>query len=193
MGYAKCPKVPIRLDRPKKHWCYDNLNEANGLFITLFHVSPQFPRVSRGISAPNVVTYCYEVNDTLTTKNKSTIIQNLPKYGHFKIQGWIWRFKNPGTRQFRRPCIVMAFISSCLHGVTWIHHSFSRHTLEPRGAYTCNWVIYWFRSWIIAWKAPSHYLKQCWITITLYEQTQMNFDTECYSFARDTSICSQMC
>ena len=43
---------------------------------------------------------------------------------------------------------------------------------EPTGGH------HWFRLWLVAWSAPSHYLKQCWIIVnwTLRNKLQWNFN-----------------
>ena len=41
-----------------------------------------------------------------------------------------------------------------------------------------QWIKHhWFRWWLVAWTAPSHYLKQCWIIVnwTLRSKLQWNF------------------
>ena len=37
------------------------------------------------------------------------------------------------------------------------------NSLRPRDAYMRQWTNqHWFRQWLVAWPAPSHYLNQCW-------------------------------
>ena len=58
---------------------------------------------------------------------------------------------------------------------------FTTHTRAEARTYGS---MNWFRLWLIAWKAPSHYLKQCWITCSIPLSTNgtlVNFDTECYT------------
>ena len=40
------------------------------------------------------------------------------------------------------------------------------NSLGPSGAYMRRWYNHhWFRQWLVAWSAPSHYLNQCWTIV----------------------------
>ena len=40
------------------------------------------------------------------------------------------------------------------------------NSLRPSDAYMRQWNNHhWFRWWLVAWSAPSHYLNQCWIVV----------------------------
>ena len=40
------------------------------------------------------------------------------------------------------------------------------NSLRPSDAYMRQYTYhYWFRWWLVAWSAPSHYLNQCWNTV----------------------------
>ena len=64
-------------------------------------------------------------------------------------------------------CIICIFtkdylkINVQLH-ITWIR-SIYHLTHWGRVTNTCiSKLHHWFRKWLVAWSAPSHYLKQCW-------------------------------
>ena len=50
-------------------------------------------------------------------------------------------------------------------------------SLRPSNAYMYQWINHhWFRWWLVAWSAPSHYLNQCWhiVNWTLRNKLQWN-------------------
>ena len=57
------------------------------------------------------------------------------------------------------------------------------NSLRPSDAYMCRWTrLHWFRSWLVAWMTPSHYLNQCWSIVnwTLRNKRQWNFNRNSY-------------
>ena len=58
-------------------------------------------------------------------------------------------------------------------------------SLRPSDAYMHEqFYHHWFRQWLVAWSAPSHYLKQCWdiVNRTLRKKLQWNFKRNTYIF-----------
>ena len=49
---------------------------------------------------------------------------------------------------------------------------------------------HWFRQWLVAWSAPSHYLKQCWniVNWTLRNKVQGNFNRNSDIFFQENAI-----
>ena len=49
---------------------------------------------------------------------------------------------------------------------------------------------HWFRQWLVAYSAPSHYLKQCWVIVnwTLRNKLQWNFNQNIKRFIHKKSI-----
>ena len=55
------------------------------------------------------------------------------------------------------------------------------------------WCIYasdWFRQWLVAWTAPSHYLNQCWniVNWTLRNKLQWNLNRNKYIFIQQNAF-----
>ena len=53
------------------------------------------------------------------------------------------------------------------------------NSLMPSDAYMCQKTNHhWFRQWLVAWPAPSHYLNQCWniVNWTLINKLQWNLN-----------------
>ena len=48
----------------------------------------------------------------------------------------------------------------------------------------------WFRQWLVAWPAPSHYLNQCWniVNWTLGNKLQWNLDRSSYIFIHENAF-----
>ena len=68
---------------------------------------------------------------------------------------FVWNFK--GTTK-ALPCISYSSIDTC---------AFQSHirfnSLRPSDAYMRRYPNHhWFKLWLVAWTAPSHYLNQCW-------------------------------
>ena len=51
------------------------------------------------------------------------------------------------------------------------------NSLRPSDAFMRRYH-HWFRQWLVAWSAPSHYLNQCWhiVNLTLMNKLQWNFN-----------------
>ena len=61
------------------------------------------------------------------------------------------------------------------------------NSLRPSGAYMHQEINHhWFRQWLVAWLAPSHFLNQCWniVNWTIRNKLQWNFN-------RSSNICVQ--
>ena len=56
-----------------------------------------------------------------------------------------------------------------------------------------EWCIYaliihqWFRRWLVAWSAPSHYLNQCW-NIVNWNKLQWNHNRNSYIFIQENAF-----
>ena len=51
-------------------------------------------------------------------------------------------------------------------------------------------INYWFRQWLVAWPAPSHYLNQCWniVNWTLRNKFQWNLKQNSYIFIQENAL-----
>ena len=62
------------------------------------------------------------------------------------------------------------------------------NSLRPSNAYMLRWTNqHWFRLWLVAWSAPSHYLNQCWKIVNWNlrnrEQTSVKSLTKIHTFS----------
>ena len=70
-------------------------------------------------------------------------------------------------------------------------------SLRPSDAYI--WVIklghHWFRWWLVAWPAPSHYLKQYWNNVnwTTRNKFQWNFNQNTTIFIKENAFENVVC
>ena len=65
------------------------------------------------------------------------------------------------------------------------------NSLRPSYAYMRRQTNHhWFRWWLVAWTAPSHYLNQCWniINWTLGNKLQWNFNQNSYIFIHENAL-----
>ena len=64
----------------------------------------------------------------------------------------------------------------CVHGsllLSW----FNFNSLRPSDAYMRRQSNHhWFRLWLVAWSAPSHYLNQCWIIINSNHRNKLRWN-----------------
>ena len=54
---------------------------------------------------------------------------------------------------------------------------------------------HWFRSWLVAWSAPSHYLKQCWniVNSNLWNKLQWNPRQNSFIFIQENAFENVVC
>ena len=70
------------------------------------------------------------------------------------------------------------------------------NSLRPSDAYMRQETNHhWFRKWLVAWPAPSHYLNQCWIIVnsTLRNKLQWNFNRNQYIFIEGNALENVVC
>ena len=70
------------------------------------------------------------------------------------------------------------------------------NSLRPSDAYMCQQSSHhWFRLWLVAWSAPSHYLNQCWniVNWTIGNQLQWNFYLNSNIFIHENAFESVVC
>ena len=70
------------------------------------------------------------------------------------------------------------------------------NSLRPNDAYMPRWTSHhWFKSWLVAWTAPSHYLNQCWniVNWTLRNKRQWNFNRNSYVFIQENAFENVVC
>ena len=70
------------------------------------------------------------------------------------------------------------------------------NTLRPSDPSMSQWTDqHWFRQWLVAWTAPSHYLNQCWniVNWTPINKLQWNFDWNFNIFIQGNAFESTMC
>ena len=53
-----------------------------------------------------------------------------------------------------------------------------------------EWVQHWFRKWLVAFSAPSHYLNQCWVIVNwnLRNKLQLNFNQNTKLFIQENHL-----
>ena len=95
------------------------------------------------------------------------------------------------------------------HGISMIyHHEHSRHN-ETKGKRTpflthlhlvphmcvSESGQHWFRWWRVAYSAPSHYLSQCWVfvSLTVRNKLQWNFDQNTKLFIHENASENTVC
>ena len=87
-----------------------------------------------------------------------------------------------GTSHNSYANIILRFLNMWLkHGFRWLFASCSRKDVPS--LIETEWCIYiyiccWFRQWLVAWSAASHYLNQCWsiVNLTFGNKFQLNFN-----------------
>ena len=70
------------------------------------------------------------------------------------------------------------------------------NSLRPGDAYMCQWSNqHWFRWWLVAWSAPSHYQSQCWHIVkkTLRNKLQWIFSRNSNNFIQQNAFESVVC
>ena len=87
------------------------------------------------------------------------------------------------TRQCRSgPRVKMKTSTS---NVTSQYMNIEFNSLRPSDAHMRQQTNqHWFRQWLVAWPAPSHYLNQCWniVNLTLRNKLQWKFNRYSYIF-----------
>ena len=69
-------------------------------------------------------------------------------------------------------------------------------TLWPSDTYMRRWSNQqWFRQWLVAWSAPSHYLNQCWniVNWTIRHKIQWNFNQNESIFIQENAFEKIVC
>ena len=72
----------------------------------------------------------------------------------------------------------------------------SVNSLRPSDAYMRQLTHHhWFRYWLVAWPAPSHYLNQCWIIVnwTLRNKLLWNLNRNSNVFIQENAFESVVC
>ena len=66
----------------------------------------------------------------------------------------------------------------------------SRGFCAPTGICFLATSLHWFRLWLVAWMAPSHYLNQCWNIINwpLRNKLQWNFNQNSNIFIQENAL-----
>ena len=67
-------------------------------------------------------------------------------------------------------------------------HCNTLNSLRPSDAYMRRWSNHhWFREWLVAWSAPSHYLNRCWniVNRTLGNKLQWNLNRNLSIFIQE--------
>ena len=73
---------------------------------------------------------------------------------------------------------------------------FTVNSLRPSDAYMRQWTNqHWFRYWLVAWSAPSHYQNQCWniVNKTLRNKLQWIFSRSSNIFIHEHAFESVVC
>ena len=83
----------------------------------------------------------------------------------------------------------------CCHMVSLGHNELLSkwflNSLRPSDAYMRQYTNHhWFREWLVAWSAPSHYLNQSWniVNWTLRNKLQWNFNHNSYIFIDENAF-----
>ena len=90
-------------------------------------------------------------------------------------------------------------IKTLLRGVMTKHHEkcdTSLNSLRPSDAYMRRWSNHhWFRQWLVALPAPSHYLNQCWniVNWTLGIKLQWKSNRNSDIFIQENAFESVVC
>ena len=70
------------------------------------------------------------------------------------------------------------------------------NSLRPSDAYMHQQINHhWFRQWLVAWPAPSHYLNHCWniVNWTLGNKLQWNFNRNLNIFIQEMRLKNVVC
>ena len=82
------------------------------------------------------------------------------------------------------------------HHAEWLLHDGCLNSLRPSDAYMRQWSNHhWFRKWLVAWSAPSHYQNQCWNIVqkTPRNKLQWNFNRNSNTFIQENAFESVVC
>ena len=93
-------------------------------------------------------------------------------------------------RHYRGQFYSIPFYASCVT-VTWL-----RKSSPPSATYMWQWIrSAMVQIWFVAYSAPSHYLKQCWIIVnwTLWKKLQWNFNQNTKLFIHENASESIVC
>ena len=93
------------------------------------------------------------------------------------VQIMAWR--RPGDKPLFEPMLV----SLLTH--IWVK------TLRPNDIYMCQQTNHrWFRQWLVAWPAPSHYINHCWniVNWVLRNKLQWNLNRNSYIFIHENAF-----
>ena len=83
--------------------------------------------------------------------------------------------------------ISSAFVLSCITQLLFV----VLYSLRPSDAYKRRYSNHhWFRKWLVAWSAPSHYLKQCSniVNWALWNKLQRNFIRNSYIYIHENAF-----
>ena len=75
-------------------------------------------------------------------------------------------------------------------------HDATFNSLRPSDAYMRQWISHlWFRVWLVAWPAPSHYLNQCWNMVNshLRNKLQWILKRNSYIFTHENAFENIVC
>ena len=70
------------------------------------------------------------------------------------------------------------------------------NSLRPSDTYMHRYTNHhWFRQWLVAWSAPSHFLNQCWdiVNWTLRNKLQWNFNRYSNIFIQENAFENGVC
>ena len=74
----------------------------------------------------------------------------------------------------------------------WLTCEVRVNWLRPSDAYIClsEQDHHWFRWWLVAWPAPSHYLNQCWVIVnwTLRNKLRWNLNQNLCIFIQENAL-----
>ena len=79
----------------------------------------------------------------------------------------------------------------CQFSAWWFWVMIWLNSLRPSDAYMRQWSNqHWFRQWLVAWSAPSHYQNQCWniVNKTLRNKLQWNLHQNSYIFIQENAF-----
>ena len=89
------------------------------------------------------------------------------------------------------------FSISCTFGMYCIHYDTKWLTHWGRVTHICVGKLnhHWFKWWLVAWSAPSHYLNQCWniVNSTLRNKLQWNLNRKSNIFIEENTFENVVC
>ena len=98
---------------------------------------------------------------------------NLYRHGNVKVRV-LYKHGTPGTS---------IHLQSEPHGKV--------NSLRPSDAYMRHYTNHhWFRQWLVAWSAPSHYLNQCWFIVNwnFWNKLHWNPNRNSYIFIQENAF-----